>query len=48
MDGMRGTGGGGGGSGEDACDQQNGGSNARRGCKVGTGGSGVIIIRYAQ
>ena len=48
MDGMRGTGGGGGGSGEDACAQADGGSNTRRGCKVGSGGSGVIIIRYTQ
>ena len=48
MDGMRGTGGGGGGSGEDACDRINLGINTRTGCKVGSGGSGVIIIRYAQ
>ena len=45
---MRGTGGGGGGSGEDACDRINLGINTRTGCKVGSGGSGVIIIRYAQ
>jgi hypothetical protein len=48
MDGMRGTGGGGGGSGEDACSKIDGSSNARTGCKVGTGGAGVVIIRYAQ
>ena len=48
MDGMRGTGGGGGGSGEDAVSRVSIGGNARTGCKVGTGGSGVVIIRYAQ
>jgi len=48
MDGMRGTGGGGGGSGEDASSQVYGGNQTRTGCKVGAGGSGVIIIRYTQ
>jgi hypothetical protein len=48
MDGMRGTGGGGGGSGEDAVSRISIGADTRTGCKVGTGGSGVIIIRYAQ
>jgi len=50
MDGMPGTGGGGGGSGEDAAahsvtayDESSG-----TGTKVGSGGCGVIIIRYAQ
>ncbi len=50
MDGMPGTGGGGGGAGEDASvhsitayDDATG-----HGTRIGTGGSGVIIIRYAQ
>jgi len=48
IDGVDGTGGGGGGSSEDAIGVAPNKNAARRGCNVGTGGGGVIIIRYAQ
>ena len=48
VDGTDGTGGGGGGSSEDAVSNQAGIGSARRGSNIGSGGGGVVIIRYAQ
>ena len=47
QDGMNGTGGGGGGAGEDANSNSSTiHAEVRRGSNIGTGGDGIVIVRY--